>query len=53
MTNPLLLLFGIVDTAAGIILAVGSSSFLGDIARFIGFVLIIKGLWTIFTSIKF
>ena len=52
MANPLLLLFGILDTAAGAILALGGS-LLGDLGRYIGAALIIKGLWTIFTSVKF
>jgi hypothetical protein len=52
MSNPLLLVFGIIDTSAGVILAVSSGIFLGEVAKYLGFVLIGKGLWTIFTSIK-
>lgn len=52
MVSVMFLAFGIVDFLAGVTLTFSSGSFLGDIAKYIGLVLIGKGVWTIITGLK-
>lgn len=45
------MIFGIVDLLGGLALTFGSVSFLSQIAKYVGIILIAKGIWTIITSI--
>jgi uncharacterized membrane protein HdeD (DUF308 family) len=51
MPSLLFMLFGIIDLVGGIILFFGTVSFLPQIARYIGLILIAKGIWTLITSL--
>ena len=52
MVSVIFLIFGVIDFLAGAILVGSGISFLGDVAKFIGIALLLKGIWTIITSIK-
>ncbi|MEM5834692.1 MAG: hypothetical protein QXQ69_02495 [Candidatus Aenigmatarchaeota archaeon] len=51
MVSILFMLFGVIDLLGGLALTFGSVSFLPQIAKYVGIILIAKGLWTIITSI--
>jgi len=51
MVSVIFVIFGIIDFIGGLVLALSTGLFLGDIAKFIGWVLILKGIWTIFTGL--
>jgi len=51
MINFTFLIFGLVDIIAGIIIIFSSGLILGDLAKYVGIVLIGKGIWTVVTSI--
>lgn len=50
MANVTFLIFGFIDLLAGLVLALSSGLILGDIGKYLGVILIGKGLWTIATS---
>lgn len=50
MVSFMILIFGIIDFIAGIILTF-TATILPEVSRFIGLVLIGKGVWTIITSL--
>ncbi len=52
MVSVMFLIFGILDLLAGLILTLSGNLLLGDTAKYIGLVLIGKGIWTIITSLK-
>lgn len=51
MVSVIFLVFGFLDLLAGLILTFSGNLVLGDIAKFIGLVLVLKGIWTIITSL--
>lgn len=50
MVSVLMFVFGILDIIAGGILTLSSTTFLPEIAKYIGIFLIFKGVWTLATA---
>jgi len=50
MVNFMFLIFGLIDFIAGMILTFTGIVVLPEVSRFIGLLLIGKGIWTIVTS---
>lgn len=51
MVSVLFLIFGALDLVGGMILTFGSVTLLPEIARYLGIFLMIKGVYTLFTSL--
>ncbi len=47
------LVFGVIDFLAGIILLFATAAVLPEISKYVGLVLLGKGIWTIITSIVY
>jgi len=50
MVSIFFLILGIIDTVSALIIISGNT-FLGELAYYLGIILLLKGIWTVITSL--
>jgi|GEM_PF-5560788 len=45
-------LLGLIDVIAGLLIIITENLFLSNIAKYIGIIILIKGIWSIITSLR-